>query len=82
MPPAAKGDPATGVNAPVGSAIANAEMSLEPPLFATYKNPSGLTETADGPLPVLYVAVDSGVNAPVLALTAYAERLSEPLFAT
>jgi hypothetical protein len=65
--------------------IANTDMLLEPPLFATNKNCPEFKysiETADGPLPVLYVAVDCGVNAPVLALTTYAERLSEPSFAT
>lgn len=38
-------------------------------------------EIADGPVPVAYDAVDRGVNAPVLAMTAYADKLLEPLFA-
>ena len=70
------------VNAPVPLEIANTEMLLDPPLLATKTNFPVCTETADGPVPVAYVAVESGVNAPVLVLTAKAERLSEPLFAT
>jgi len=80
--PAAKGEPATGVKAPVPALMAYAETLLEPE-FATYANaPSGDTVTEKGFVPAAKGEPATGVNAPVPPLMVNAETLLELKFAT
>ena len=80
--PAAKGEPSTGVSAPVIVLIVNADTSLDP-VFATYANcPVRSMVTTKGLMPTANGAPATGVSIPVVALIVNADTSFDPAFAT
>jgi hypothetical protein len=77
--PAAKGEPGTGVRAPVVALMVNADTAP----VVTYANlPFGVTATEWGTGPAAKGEPGTGVREPVVALMVYAETSSEKTFAT
>src|SRR6266849_7624868 len=73
--PAAKGEPATAVKAPVLTLMVKAEMLLKSGLAAYRNFPVGSTVTENGCPPPSNGDPAMGVSAPVVELIAYAEIL-------
>src|SRR5882762_3240721 len=83
--PASKGEPDTGVRAPLVELITYAETVPWFSVFAlaTYaKWPVGSTATLKGCVPAEKGEPGMGVRAPVKALMVYADMLSELMFVT
>ena len=76
--PAGKGEPGTGVKAPVLGLMMKAETLLEL-VLATYTNrPEGSTVTETGAVPTANGEPGTAVNTPVLALIVKPKTLREP----